>query len=190
MEHGNGGGGERLTEYERLLLSRARSLSPSRPPWPWEREWTVPASGVLACGWDAEEHLVLLSGSGYSITDVRTGERLHRDRNADEVYDRLAQSMLRFTVPYHGQTIDIFGFEAGDGIHLTGDGWSLKTIYPWWPRASVILEQVFAPGYRYLEQAAMIDPGRLDGDIRCGFSPSGRHFVILGSGGAVGYSRA
>jgi hypothetical protein len=96
---------------------------------------------------------------------------------------------LSFRIPLSGQDISIFGFESGDGIHVTNDGWMLEVIHPWWPRASVILDQAFVPNYEYLKQATMIDLIRLDGKIKCGFSPSGKHFVILGSGGALLYSR-
>ncbi|MFB4329343.1 MULTISPECIES: hypothetical protein [Paenibacillus] len=177
------------TTFEIDLLRFAQAKEPTKPPRPWTAEVIIPASGCIACGWDADENLVLISSSGYSLTQAITGTVIHRDRDSDLTEDHMSGDHLSFRIPLSGQDISIFGFESGDGIHATNDGWMLEVIHPWWPRASVILDQVFVPNYEYLKQATMIDLNRLDGKIKCGFSPSGKHFVILGSGGALLYSR-
>ncbi|MVO99924.1 hypothetical protein [Paenibacillus lutrae] len=177
------------TPFELDLLGKAQNMQQTVPPEPWIYEVIVPASGVTACGWDEDENLVLISGSGYSITQAITGKRIHRDRDSSLTDAGMSKDYLTFTVPLTGLVMGVFGFEAGDGIFGTDDGWRLDVIYPWWPRASVVLDNVFRQGYRYLEDAVMIDLKRLDGPVKCGFSPSGRHFVVLGSGGALVYSR-
>ncbi|KOP67460.1 hypothetical protein AMS62_21095 [Bacillus sp. FJAT-18019] len=177
------------TKFEIDLLHQAQAKEPAKPPHPWIHEVIIPAGGCIACGWDAEENLVLISSSGYSITQPLTGNRIYRDQDPNISDTHMSADSLSFRIPHSGQDIPIFGFESGDGIHMTNDGWMLEVIYPWWPRASVALDQLFVPGYEYLQQAVMIDLNRLDGRIKCGFSPSGRHFVILGSGGALIYSR-
>ncbi|QOT11144.1 MULTISPECIES: hypothetical protein [unclassified Paenibacillus] len=177
------------TTFEIDLLRFAQAKEPTKPPRPWTAEVIIPASGCIACGWDADENLVLISSSGYSLTQAITGTVIHRDRDSDLTEDHMSGDHLSFRIPLSRQDISIFGFESGDGIHATNDGWMLEVIHPWWPRASVILDQVFVPNYEYLKQATMIDLNRLDGKIKCGFSPSGKHFVILGSGGALLYSR-
>jgi len=72
---------------------------------------------------------------------------------------------------------------------MTADGWQVEVIYPWWPRATVVLDYLYITNYTYLKNATAIDLQRLDGMIKCGFSPSGKHLIMMGSGGALIYSR-
>ncbi|MCM3496339.1 hypothetical protein M4D52_23070 [Paenibacillus lactis] len=190
MKFGRSPQKEIRTPYELQLLQRAQAMEPAKPPHPWAAEIVVPASGCTACGWDQEENLVLISSSGYSVTQPGTGQLLHRNRDENATEEGMGPDGLTFRIPHDEQLITIFGFESGDGIRLTNDGWMLEVIYPWWPRSSVVLDNVFRQGYEYLKDTVMLDLNRLDGNVRCGFSPSGKHFVILGSGGALLYSRA
>jgi hypothetical protein len=64
------------TKFELDLLHKAQSMSESNPPPPWIKEFIVPASGCIACGWDLNENLILISSSGYSVTDVSSGTQL------------------------------------------------------------------------------------------------------------------
>lgn len=177
------------TPFELDLLAKAQALKGTKPPSPWIHETIVPANGVLACGWDPDENIVLISGSGYSVTEPITGRRLTRERDADCTDDSISDDRLTFQLPISKQPIPIFGFEAGDGIHMTTDGWHVEVIYPWWPRATVVLDHLYTTHYEYLKNATAIDVQRLDGVIKCGFSPSGKHLLIMGSGGALIYSR-
>lgn len=177
------------TKFELDLLNKAQSMSALNPPPPWTKEFIIPASGCIACGWDLNENLILISGTGYSITEVNSGIVLHRDRDSELTNERISSGNLTFHIPFNDEVINIFGFEAGDGIHTTNDGWIVRVIYPWWPRASVIIENLFKSNYQYLNDATMIEINRLDGDLKCGFSLSGKKLVILGSGGAVILSR-
>ncbi|WHX49628.1 hypothetical protein QNH46_02785 [Paenibacillus woosongensis] len=178
------------TRFELNLLHRVQAMELTKPPEPWVNEVIIAASGVDACGWDHDENIVLISSSGYSITQPITGLQMHRDRDSQLTDDRISGDYLTFKIPCNDQEISIFGFHAGDGIHITEDGWSLEIIYPWWPRASVLLENVYVHPYEYLKNASIIDLKRLDGRIKAGFSPSGQHLLIMGSGGALVYSRS
>lgn len=120
------------TSFELGLLAKAQSLNCTKPPSPWVYETIIPAAGVFACGWDQDENVVLISGSGYSVTAPITGKRLDRERDADFTNSRISNDYLFFQLPSSQQRISIFGFEAGDGIHLTADGWQVEVIYPWW----------------------------------------------------------
>ncbi|KOS64461.1 MULTISPECIES: hypothetical protein [Lysinibacillus] len=177
------------TSFELDLLNKAQSMELTKPPGPWEHETIIPASGVFACGWDQDEKVVLISGSGYSITEPITGTRIHRDDDVNTTYDSISEDNLFFTIPFTKEKIMIFGFEAGDGIHGTNDGWHVEVIYPWWPRATVVIDNVFKANHQYLKDATAIDLDRLDGSIKCGFSPPGNHLMIMGSGGALICSR-
>ncbi|SFF09022.1 hypothetical protein SAMN04487969_113150 [Paenibacillus algorifonticola] len=177
------------TKFEVDLLYKAQSMKPAKPPHPWETEVIIPAAGCMACGWNSDEDLVLISSSGYSITQARTGVLIHRDRDSNLTYERMSNNDLTFQLPLNNEYTSIFGFESGDGIHTTNDGWIVDVIYPWWPRASVIIDNAFKATYTYLNDATKLDINRLDGNIKCGFSPSGKKLVIMGSGGALIYSR-
>ncbi|WP_338543377.1 hypothetical protein [Paenibacillus tundrae] len=180
---------EKRSDSQLNLLYRAQEMIPTKPPEPWRNEVVIQAAGCIACGWNSDENLVLISSSGYSLNDSDTGLTIHRDRDANNTYDSMSPDQLTFRIPYNDECISIFGFDSGDGNHVTHDGWSVEVIYPWWPLASVIIENVFHPNYNYLESATMIDLNRLDGSVKCGFSPSGNKLVILGSGGALIYTR-
>lgn len=177
------------TSFELDLVRAAKALRLGPMPEPWREAIIVPAAGAYACGWDEQEQFLMIGTSGYSLTVPDTGEQVARERDSRLTEKSLSSNDLVFSPPQGGSDIRLFGFEAGGGIRVTEDGWRLEVIYPWWPRASVILEQVFAPGYAYLRQAVLLDTRRLDGPLICGFSPSGRSIAILGSGGATLYSR-
>jgi hypothetical protein len=72
-----------LTEYERVLLERARAMVADEPPRPWGNRITLSAAGVVAGGWDDSESVVLISHEGYSISNPRSGLRLVRNRDAE-----------------------------------------------------------------------------------------------------------
>ena len=161
------------------------------PPAPWGLRIIIPAAGVWSGGWDRDEHVVLISGEGYSISDADTGERLVRDRDGVRTSAALSDRYLSFTIPATGEKIAVFGIHGGDGGHHGHDGWSLEAIYPWWPNTNIILEPNLGPGAgrrEYLDGTYLIDVKRLSGWLKCGFSPSGCRFMILGSGGAEVFS--
>ncbi len=181
-----------LNESQREILQRARELRPTEPPQPWGSRKIISASGVLAAGWDQAGKILLVSMDGYSLSDPNTGERLVRDRDRGKTYAAMVFNNLRFQSPETQELIDIFGINGGDGIHRTQDGWTLKKIYPWWPEEAVILQPPFissAGNYPLIDNAYLIKLIRLDGWLKCGFSPSGQHFMIVGSAGAEVFSR-
>jgi hypothetical protein len=183
-----------LNEHELRLLEAARDLEPGDPPSPWGARMVVSAAGVLAGGWDDHENVLVISSDGYSVTEPVTGRRLERDRDYKLTYASLSRTGLSFTIPTTSLTVPIFGQFGGDGIHGTQDGWELERIAPWWPHESIVIRtpdgarKTGIPRYR--DGVYMIGLLRLeDFDLRCGFSPSGRHFMILGSAGAEVFSR-
>lgn len=181
-----------LTSFEQSILEQAREMKSGDPPEPWSNGICIPAAGVLACGWDGNENTILISHDGYSINETKTGKRLHRDRDHVETFEAMSSNHLRFTIPATSEQIDIFGLIAGDGIQVSEDKWELERIYPWWPRGVIIIREPYVVGsgkLKYLDRAHLLDTGRLDGWLRQGFSPSGKHFVFIGSGGAYVFSR-
>jgi hypothetical protein len=182
-----------LNKDEISLLNQMRGLKPSLPPEPWGNRVIVAASGVIASGWDKSENILLISTDGYSLSDSSSGTRVSRDRDREKTFDSILPSYLQFRLTETQEIIDIFGVNGGDGIHRTKDGWTLKTVYPWWPHESVILKPPFVPGsgrHGLLDDAYMIELQRLTGWLKCGFSPAGKYFAIVGSAGAEIFSRS
>lgn len=182
-----------LNDYQEQILLQAREMRADEPPAPWGKRIVIPAAGVFAGGWDKENNLVLLSGEGYSVSDPLNGHRLIRDRDAESMYRAVTDDYLRFLMPHNGEEILLFGLNGGDGSHVTEDGWGLKSIHPWWPNDEVILKTPFVLGsglHGYLDRAYRISLTRLENtELRCGFSPSGKHFAIVASAGAEVFSR-
>src|SRR4051812_10682267 len=88
-----------LNEGQSETLQRARELKPTEPPQPWGKRGIIPASGVLAAGWDQSENILLISMDGYSLSNPSTGERLIRDRDRERTYAAIVSNDLRFENP-------------------------------------------------------------------------------------------
>ena len=183
----------RIAEQRRLLREEALSL-PVGPPPPWTHECYIHAGGVIAAGWSAAEHVLLVSADGYSITHPDTGERLERNRDAQVGYAGLSRSGLTFTVPTTGEEIPIFGVFGGAGIYGTEDHWRLEIIAPDWPDEMVLLYDPSAaePGagrFGLFYGAHRLALPALGGELRGrGFAPSGLRFMVVASDGALVYS--
>jgi hypothetical protein len=133
---------------------------------------------------------VLISHDGYSVTDPLTGERLVRNRDSVRTFAALASDHLSFTLPDSGESIAVFGLWGGDGSHVTADGWALEVIYPWWPNVDVLLRRPRSgPVGGYFEGSSLIEGLGTVTWLGCGFSPSGRCFMLLGSDGPKIYVR-
>jgi hypothetical protein len=181
-----------LNQYQVDLLNRTRALKPTEPPEPWGNKVIVAAGGVLAAGWDKAENFLLISVEGYSLTDPASGVRLLRNRDREKTFASILPGNLQFRMVETQEIISIFGVNGGDGIHHTEDGWTLAYVYPWWPEEAVLIKLPFVPGsgrYHLLDDAYLIKLERIDGWLKCGFSPSGKHFAIVGSAGAEIFSR-
>jgi len=182
---------EILTEFELMLLNKAKSMIPGLPPAPWGERIFINGAGIIAGGWDKNDNFVLISDSAYSINNSSTGETEEIIYDYEIVGKNLSDDYLKFTIPSTNEIIDIYGLNAGDGLYVNDDGWNIEVIYPWWPRASVIINNVFESGAasrEYLDKTYMINIQELDGWIKCGFSCLGDKFAILGSGGAIIFS--
>lgn len=182
-----------LTDYERNVLTRARQLIPTEPPEPWRYVKAIEAPPLIAAGWTPDEKLVLISWDGYSITIPDSGERLLLSLDWDIVNEHLTENRLRFRIPNSKTTINIFGVDAGDGIRVSNydeDRWLLNIIYPWWPRKTVVLQRsVLGNQDRWEKTTALKLHLITDVWMKCGFSPSGKYFIVIGSQGAELFAR-
>src|SRR5260221_8887881 len=109
-----------LTPHEGRLRAEALALVPGTPPAPWSAGVYLHAGGVIAAGWDAAEHVLLVSHDGYSLSDPHTGERLVRVRDRQAGYAGLAASGCTFTLPTTGERVPVFGIFGGGGLRVYG----------------------------------------------------------------------
>lgn len=171
-------------------VEAARKLQPGEPPPPWGNRYIVNAAGIFAGGWDADDGFWLFSRDGWSRTDVIERTTRLELFGHEETLARFDKDKLHFT-PFDGKSISTFGVKAGNGV-LTRDYWSLDIIYPWWPLFIVTLQNFRTRTWngdienRSAIQLLELSPADW---VRCGFSPSGKHFAILGEAGTEIFSR-
>jgi hypothetical protein len=182
-----------LTPHERQLRAEALALVPGDPPTSWSAGVHLHAGGVIASGWDIAERVLLVSHDGYSLSDPRTSERLLRDRDPAAGYACLSETRLTFTLPTTGEIVPVFGIFGGGGICVRG-AWQLAIIAPTWPREMVVLWDPSASGMgagrrSYFHGAHHLRVPLGGTLLGCGFAPSGRHFMVAASDGAVVFSR-
>jgi hypothetical protein len=158
---------------------------------PWRNRKVFGAAGISAGGWDSSNNFYLLSNDGYSRNDPISGQMIEFVSGFEVVNKNIHKDDLHFTIPNTGETINIFGIRAGDGLHVTQDGWVLEKIYPWYPRETVIMYNArYADfGKQWIEIYAINLINLGDGWLKCGFSASQKHFAILGEAGAETFSR-
>lgn len=166
-------------------LADAQQLTAGTPPKPWRLSRTFPAGGAVACGWTTNDDAILLiSDNAYSVYKIETGEEVLINFDHNDLYDGYTKDDVHFDVKELGQTVNIFGFRAGGGNRVSSStDWVVEVIYPWWPRAMVILTRVF-----FIRYAIESDLNPVASWLACGFSVSGKHFAILGNEGVEIFS--
>ena len=145
-------------------------------PSPWQRLPVYAVGGLFQVGYAAGSDLLLvLSLQGRGVFDCLTGSRLARDHvKAHEFFDQIRLTASGIG-PLEGQTVRVAGVYGGGLPLTTSDGWRLETGAPAWPAHSVFLS---APGSH--EPIFIGDDGPCE--LRaCGFSETGRSFVIATS---------
>lgn len=178
---------EQLTTYEARVLHEALSLQPGAPPGPWHDMAFISAGGLIAAGWTQDEHVLLVSHDGYSVS-APDGQRLARDRE----YSGLTPDHLSFALPGQVAPVPVFGVFGGDGSWVTADGWSIWIVHPLWPRPWLIMRAPCGPGAAGpFAGATRLNLRGLDQHdwLRAGFSPSGKHVLVVSASGCLVVSR-
>ncbi len=152
------------------------------PPWRRLQVWAV--GGLFQVGYaDGSDLLLVLSSQGRGVFDCITGEKLARDyQEAHDFFDPIKLTAAGFG-PLAGQTVRMAGLFGGGLPLTTRDGWGLEAQARTWPTHSVFLS---APSTR--EPLCIGEDGA--GEMRaCGFSETGRSFVIATSCDLTVYAR-
>lgn len=168
-----------LTESEINYREHIASLVPAPPPSPWKDGYTLDIGGLLAVGWGTSNWLYLLSTQGTGIVD-RGGNLIERIENGLIVEQRLYADKLHHWSEQEKTYIDIFGEYAGDGIHMTRDGWRLTSLAPYWPLA---VPGLISPKLVWPQSVFPLHTSHIGGWLKFGFSPDESCFVVASSSG-------
>lgn len=120
------------------LRAHLRALPTVAPPKPWRRSPLMAVGGLRAVGFDRNSELLLVvSASGRSVVDCRTGEKVARDTGDYWEDEQLLEA--EGIGPLAGKTLRVAGL-AGGGLPLhTADGWSIELAAPDWPNTDILL---------------------------------------------------
>jgi hypothetical protein len=153
-------------------------------PSPWRALPVYGIGGLFQVGYaDGTDLLLVLSLQGRGIFDCLTGEKLARDSaEAHDFFDQIRLAAEGFG-PLGGRSVRIAGMFGGGLPLTTADGWSLEVQARSWPTHSVFLT---APGSR--NTVCIGDDGTCEMRA-CGFSETGRSFVIATSCELAVYTR-
>ncbi len=120
----------------RRLLKKAPI---SQAPDPWRLVSRIGIGGLTSVGFEpATENLLVISGSGQSLIDCSTGQRLYRNREHDGYGPGLLEAR-RLDVS-EADPIRMAGLEGGGMPTLTSDGWTVQSIPLNWPETFHILQ--------------------------------------------------
>jgi hypothetical protein len=168
----------------KILLNKLTSI----PPAPWILVEKFAVGGLQEVGYATDTDLLLvLSSQGRGLFDCISGEKISRDYEEDwEGDDR-----IHLVSPGIGQLSDtqirLAGLHGGGLPRVTADGWGLNCIQLPWPEHSIFLSQPweFHKFDRWLKIAS-------DGACEfraCGFSDTGKSFVVATSCELIIFSR-
>jgi hypothetical protein len=145
-------------------------------PKPWRQLPVYAIGGLFQVGYASGTDLLLvLSHQGRGVFDCNSGEKIARDHtDAYNFFDPI-RLMAEGFGPLAGQTIRMAGLFGGGLTLTTLDGWGLEVQARVWPTHSVFLS---APGTR--EPVCIGEDGVCEMRA-CGFSETGRSFVIATS---------
>jgi hypothetical protein len=145
-------------------------------PLPWRRLPVYAVGGLFQVGYaPGSDLLLVLSSQGRGVFDCIGGQKLARDHaEAHDFFDPIRLT-AKGVGPLDGQLVRMAGLYGGGLPLTTADGWGLEVQARTWPTHSVFLS---APGSR--EPVCIGDDGACE--LRaCGFSETGRSFVIATS---------
>jgi len=179
------------TDHMAELRQRIHALTTQPPPHPWKRLTAAAVGGLEAVGFaDNSDLLLVISTSGRGVFDCTTGARITRDPEPPtqqcDWYDSTRLS-ARGIGPLANTHVRVAGLYGGGLPTSTVDAWQLTVIAPIWPDYRVLLSPPFQSLYTNL--AASVQVFEDYGITACGFSETGRSFVIATSSDVSLFSR-
>ena len=174
-----------MTDYQQKLESRFRQYPLSVPPTPWKETWSDSIGGLLEIGFAADSELLLVvSHEGRGVFDCSTGKRVARDYEIDmEQWTDTIRLTAQGIGPLKRQTLSMAGIWGGGLPVCTADDWHLEIIAVHWSQDIVVLCPPRSNVYSDTTFGECVKVFEGDSVRACGFSYTGRSFVIAeGSG--------
>lgn len=106
-----------MEQRYQYMRDYALAMPPENIVGPWAKTSYIHAGGIIAAGWDFEEHILLISHDGYSLSESLSGSRILRDRDATSGYDNLKG--LLFHLPRTQESIAVFGTNGGGIVNFS-----------------------------------------------------------------------
>ena len=120
------------------IMKKVRLALCGEPPVPWREVPVEQVGGVVAVGFDRRcETLLVVSHSGRGLFDVRSGERIARDRE-DDGYDHIGLT-ARGIGRLEDETFRMAGLHGGGLPEFTADGWHAERLMLDWPSETLLL---------------------------------------------------
>lgn len=180
-----------FSHEERKIMQReyGQSLKVEGACHGWKMTADFSPTTIYAAGWTRRNQLVLITVTAYSLSDPFTGKILKIVEGGDFPYkNRMSEHWEKFNFSEIRESINIFGIYSGDGIRSNKEGWYLRIIYPSWPDGLVTIKR---PYESRTSEYPLGCPVQTFHNEWCsiGFSPSGKHFVVINETDATVYTK-
>ncbi len=176
-------------DYQISLRHSLETLPLGLPPEPWSRRGDYAVGGLTEIGFAPDaDVLLVVSSQGRGLFDCRTGSKLARDPAED--WDGLDETHL--VSPGFGdwaQTMFRLAGLHGGGLPMTtADGWGLHCVPLPWPQHFVFISRPWKS--HMFDQWTKIATDNACEFRACGFSDTGRSFVVASSCELLIFARA
>ena len=171
-----------MSDHIRKLNSRLRALKSQAPTAPWKRVAAHAVGGLTEIGYaEDSDWLLVVSSQGRGLFDCLSGERTARDyaEPAGDIdwYDEISL-VARGIGVIESQLVHLAGLHGGGLPRFTRYGWGLELVAPDWPLTSVILSPPHQTVLIESHSEGCVKVAE-DSELRaCGFSDTGRSFVV------------
>ena len=133
-------------ENRQRLINLLSNIESAESPMGWRKVSSLSVGGLLAVGFSKQKkHLLLvISGSGRSIVDCRSGNKIARDYEEDEGLDMVGLTCLGIG-PIENEVVGICGISGGGLPHSNHANETLAVVSRNWPEQDLI----FCPAYKH-----------------------------------------
>lgn len=172
-----------INAYQKEYLLEVKKMYPTNKLHPWKLKKSLLIEGLIAVGWNKSNEIVLITNDKYLIYNPLI-EMFSDEVYVPNIFELFSTNNLKFKIG--NRTINIFGLYGGDGNRVSSDGWVLEIIHPYWPNAITLLREPTVPGNLQKKWAGikLIELKLIDYyDLKCGFSPDFKSFVISNGNG-------
>ncbi len=176
-------------DYQASLRDTLERSPLSDPPSPWKRLADYAVGGLTEIGYARNTDILLVvSSQGRGLFDCLTGARIDRDHEDD--WAGLDQALLVSPGigPFATTMFRLAGLHGGGLPMITRDGWGLECVQLPWPTRFVFITRPWKSD-SFHQWVKIATDGACEFRA-CGFSDTGRSFVIASSCELIVFGRA